>query len=344
MKKSVFVAGASGFIGIRVCNELIRKGYEVHAHGLVKPGAPEPLIKKSVKYFINGDLLNPKDCANVQKHLVKHSIDRIIYAAGSVNYKMDYQTSKLYNVDTVKNFLDIAEKIHAKKKLKKIVFLGSVASRGFLLPGKRSPKLIDETSDYYAKGLSVYCDVKREMEDLIRESFKRTGIPAVIAEPGSLVGGEIDGMTTTNIGLIRKISRGIPVLGGGASYTSAGKVAEGIVLVLEKGGAGESYLLGGENMPMINFAFIVRAIIKKNAGYVKAPFIPVIVLPDLVAKALGNFNIILSSQQALLGSAFHYIDSGKAMRELGYSHMRADLESEIIKVLEQIAEESHTSN
>lgn len=338
MKKSVLVAGASGFIGIRVCNELIRKGYEVHGHAFVKAGAPGSLIKKSVNYFLNGDLLNPKDCTNVYKHLAKHSIDRIIFAAGLVNYHMDYETSKLYNVDIVKNFLEIAERMHAKKKLKKIVFLGSVASRGFLLPDARFPKLIDETSDYYTRGVSVYCDVKRGMEDLIRNSVKRCGIPAVIVEPGSLVGEETDGMTTTNVGLIRRIMRGIPVLGGGASYTSVARVAEGIVLALERGRAGESYLLGGENMTMRKFALMVRLIAKKNFKSINAPFAPVVILPGLLAKALGSLNIILNSQQALLGSAFHYIDSGKAMRELGYSHSRADLEYGIKNVLGQIAE------
>jgi dihydroflavonol-4-reductase len=335
MKKSVFVSGASGFIGIRVCNELVRKGYEVHAHAYLKAGAPEPLIKKSVKYFLNGDLLNPKDCTKVYNHLVKHSIGRIIFAAGAVNYHMDYPTSKRYNVDIVKNFLDIAEKAHLKNELKKLVFLGSVASRGFMIHGSHPPKLIDESSDYYAKGVSVYCDVKREMEDLIRESVRRTGIPAVIAEPGSLVGGEIDGMTTTNVGLIRKIIHGSPVLGGGASYTSAARVAEGIVLALERGMAGESYLLGGENMTMKKFALLVKAIAKKNFTARRAPIIPLIVLPNAFAKAIGSIGI-LNRQQVLLGSAFHYIDSGKAMRVLGYTHSRADVEDGIRKVLEQI--------
>jgi dihydroflavonol-4-reductase len=335
MKKSVFVAGASGFIGIRVCNELIRKGYEVHAHAFLKAGASEPFIKKSVMYFLNGDLLNPKDCTNVYKHLTKHSIDRIIYAAGAVNYHMDYQTSKLYNVDIVKNFLDIAEKVHSKNKLKKLVFLGSVASRGFVLPGARSPKLIDETSDFYTKGVSTYCDVKREMEELIRESVKRTEIPAVIVEPGSLVGEDIDGMTTTNVGLIRRIMHGSPVLGGGVSYTSAMRLAEGIVLGLERGRAGESYLLGGENMTMKKFALYVKATAKRNFGTTASSFIPLITLPGVLAKVLGSVGL-LNHQQMLLGSAYHYIDSGKAMRELGYSHSRADLEMEIEKVIEQI--------
>jgi dihydroflavonol-4-reductase len=335
MGKSVFVAGSSGFIGIRVCNELIRKGYEVHAHAYVKEGAPDPLIKKLVKYFLNGDLLNPKDCTKVHNHLMKHSIDRMIFAAGAVNYHMDYATSKRYNVDIVKNFLDIADKIHNKNKLKKLVFLGSVASRGFIFPGSRGPKLIDESGDYYAKGVSVYCDVKREMEDIIRECVKRSGIPAVITEPGSLMGEVIDGMTTTNVGLIRKIMHGSPVLGGGASYTSASRVSEGIVLALERGRAGESYLLGGENMSMKKLALLVKAIAKKEFGAKNKSFFPPIVLPNTIAKAVGIVGI-LNRQQVLLGSAFHYIDSGKAMRELGYTHSMEDLEEEIKKVLGQI--------
>jgi dihydroflavonol-4-reductase len=337
MKKSVFVAGASGFIGIRVCNELLRKDYDVHAHGLVKPGTPEPLIKQSVKSFISGDLLNVKDCDKVYKYLIKHSISHIIYAAGSVNYHMDYKTSKLYNVDTVKNFLGIAEKLHSKKQLKKIVFLGSVSSRGFLQHGARSPKLIDELSDYHINGLSVYCDVKRESEELVRESVRRTGLPAVIVEPGSLLGEAIDGMTTTNVGRIRDIIKGLPlVLGGGVSYTSVTRVAEGIVLALEKGIIGESYLLGGENISMKKFALTARAILIKNFRPTPASFIPVITIPFWLASVFGSIHILLNRQQALLGSTFSYIDSKKAVRELGYTHSYSDFEMEIKKVIGQI--------
>ena len=67
---------------------------------------------------------------------------------------------------------------------------------------------------------------------------------------------------------------------------------------------------------------------------------PVITLPDKFARLLGGVHLMLNSQQALLGSSFHYIDSSKAMRELGYLHTRADLVEEIRNIISQIIKQS----
>ena len=115
-------------------------------------------------------------------------------------------------------------------------------------------------TDYYKTGISVYCDVKKKARDIYINSININKLKAVIVSPGSLTGKPIGNKTTTSVGLIRKILKGFPVLKGGASYVSTSKIAQGLVLAYEQGTIGEEYMMGGENLRMIDFAHIVKTI------------------------------------------------------------------------------------
>jgi dihydroflavonol-4-reductase len=158
----------------------------------------------------------------------------------------------------------------------------------------------------------------------------------VIVEPGSIIGKPIGNTTTTNIGLIKKIVKGFPVLNGGASYTSLYRLVDGIVLALEKGKIGETYLLGGENMTMKDFALFVRSVLKDNFPDSPQPKVPVFTIPCQVAYFLGKMNLVINSQQAVMGNGCHYIDSTKAKNKLGYRHSMEDLKKAVSEVLESI--------
>ncbi|MCU0848583.1 MAG: NAD-dependent epimerase/dehydratase family protein [Spirochaetes bacterium] len=332
MGKKVFVAGANGFIGARVCAGLAAGGYDVSA--LVLPGSDKGVISGLVRGFIEGDLLDPGGVSRIGRALTGDGTGLLISLAGSVDYHHDYETSKRFNVDTARGFMDIAVLLKKEGILKKTVFCGSVSSRGFFEREPEAGTLIDEGTDLYKKGLSVYCDVKREAEDLVMEACSNKGVPAVIVEPGSLVGGIKGRATTTNVKLIANIMKGLPVLSGGASYASAGTVAGGIVLALENGKPGGRYLLGGENMSMKDFALLVRSVARQFG--MKVPRLPVMRLTSGFAGMLSAMRVMINRQQALLGSAFHYIDSSKAGREIGYHHSREDLIRGITETLDYL--------
>ena len=159
---------------------------------------------------------------------------------------------------------------------------------------------------------------------------------ALIVAPGSIVGKGIGDKSTTSIGLIQKIIKGFPMLKGGVSFTSLHRVTEGIIQALEKGKIGETYLLGGENMTMKKFAILVRLILNENFPESLQPKSPVFTIPRPVAKILGNMNLVINQQQAVLGNAFHYIASTKAKNDLGYQHSIEDLKDSVHEVLDSI--------
>jgi len=329
MPQKVMVAGATGYIGVRVCQILYQKGYELIA--LVRPQSDKSSIEKWINKYIEGELHKKEDITDIIKSAQKENISYFIACVGAVNYHHHYELSKTINVETAKNIIDITFSLQKSDSFEKLVFIGSIASRGFLSIHPNPDEYIDESRDYYVKNQSVYSDVKKEAKTVVQTAIRNQNLKALIIEPGSLVGKAVGNKTTTSIGLINKVINGFPVLGGGASFISVYKVAEGIVLGMEKGRIGETYLLGGENLTMREFAFLVK---KCHQHYFPKRFldmIPVLIIPEKLSYLLGYFNIFLNTQQALLGNAFHYINDTKARKELGYTHTKKDLEEAIIE-------------
>jgi len=333
MPKKVLIAGASGYLGSRLCSEFYSRGYLTYALG--RSDNNKKILSNFIENFFVFDLQKKEQINKIVKKIKSENISNIIASVGSVDYHQSYELSKAINVETTKNIIEIALKLQKQEILNKLVFVGSVASRGFFYEAPTSSNFINESTDYYKMKKSIYSDVKRESENLIRKAIKDNNLKALIVEPGSLVGRDAGNKSTTSTSLIQKIIKGFPVLGGGASYCSVYKVAEGIALALENGIIGESYLLGGENLTMIDFARLIKKIQKENYPDQSKfnSIIPIFSIPKTMSFLLGYFNIVLNLQQAILGNTFHYIDSTKAKKDLGYNHSYKDLEDAIIEVL-----------
>ncbi len=333
MKKNVIIAGASGFIGSRVTALLKKKGYGITV--LVRDLTQAQHIAPYVDRFIEADLsrgagINPLPDDSGWE------FSGALFLAGSVDYNQDYERAYSSNVKTAENFTRIIGGQRGKKSVNRYLFVGSVASHGFLSHEPSPDEFINEDTDYYRKGLSVYSDIKREAVNRVLDLSGELSLNPMVVEPGSLVGTMRGKRSTTNTGLMNKILKGMPVLSGGASYTSVERVSRGIVSALERGRPGNRYLLGGENMTMKDFARLVRKIAFEDHCFKVKRGIPLFTIPPGVSRFLGYTGVVLNSQQALLGNSFHYMDSGKAARELGYTHSPGDLRFAVSETLGEI--------
>ncbi len=333
MKRNILIAGASGFLGSRVSAILKNEGYRVTAFARNASAAGH--VAAYIDRFIEGDL-SQEGCINPLADETGPEISEALFLAGSVDYHQDYESAYTSNVKTAENFTRILGILNRRGVIRRFVFVGSVASHGFLA-GEPSPEeIIKEDTDYYRKGLSVYADIKREAVRRVLDLSGELSLNPVIIEPGSLVGKKRGNRSTTNTGLMRKILKGMPVLSGGASYTSAEKAARGIVSALFRGKPRDRYLLGGENMTMKDFARLVRRIASEEYSFSRKGKIPLFTLPRGLSRFMGYAGIVMNSQQALLGNSFHYINSGKAGEELGYAHSPDDLRLAIRETLDEI--------
>lgn len=334
MKDRVYLFGGSGYIGSRVLKLLHEKGY--HTTAVIRKTSDTAHIREYVSEFIECTFEDPASISEVFNKKTGQGV-RAVFAAGIVDYSLGYEESVSSNVSIVLNLIGAMETLSGKGRLDRLVFIGSAASRGFLRTMPDSSSHITENKNYHVKGLSVYSDVKHEAGEAVRKAMREKGLRAVIIEPGSLVGPGNGSKGTTNTRLIKKILAGFPVLSGGMSYTSIHRAAEGIVASLERGRTGETYLLGGENMKMTDFAGLVLSVKKRYFPLIKDPFVPVKRIPAGAASILGSLGIIINRQQALLGSSFHYLNYGKAAGELGYEHTMEDLVQAVRETIEEMS-------
>ncbi len=318
MKEKVIVIGATGYIGSSLCKELHKENYAVYAVAFEKE---YDHIQKYIESYISLDLTNEENTQSLVDFLCETDPRNVIIAVGAVNYTHNLKTSWQMNVIPIENILTAMRKA-GNLKYKRILFLGSVASHGFNTL-KNKENLITEKYDTFQKGRSIYCDVKRKATQLFQQLIDE-GFPGIIIEPGSLVGESLGGRETTNSGLIQKILKGYPVLSGGASYISLAVLIKGISSCLKKGKVGETYILGGENLTMKEFALVVNKVYSDKYHQKKIKQ-SVIVLPRFISSVLGFFNLVINKQQALLGSSFHYIDNSKATNDFNYEHSNNDI-------------------
>jgi dihydroflavonol-4-reductase len=333
MKRNILIAGASGFLGSRVA--AILKNQNCHITAFARNISEAGHVGHSVDRFIQGDL-SLESSINSLVEETGTGTSEALFLAGSVDYHQEYESAYISNVKTAENFTRILGHLNGKSSIRRCLFVGSVASHGFLSHEPSEDEYIKEETDYYREGLSIYADIKREAVTRVTELSGELSLNPVILEPGSLVGGGKGNRSTTNTGLIRKILKGMPVLSGGASYTSAERAAEGIVSALTRGKPGNRYLLGGENMRMKDFARLVRRIAFEEHSFRVRGRIPLFTLPSGISRLMGRAGIVMNSQQALLGNSFHYINSGKARDELGYTHSPDDLRFAIKETLDGV--------
>lgn len=138
------------------------------------------------------------------------------------------------------------------------------------------------------------------------------GLDALCVNPTTPVG-EGDGAPTLTGAMVRGVASGrfrASLRGAGLNLVDVRDVARGHVLALERGRAGERYLLGGRDVTLAEaFALIARA-----AG--RRP--PRLEIPYAAAAALARLGLV-GRHEVTLARLPAWFSSAKAERELGYA-------------------------
>jgi dihydroflavonol-4-reductase len=147
------------------------------------------------------------------------------------------------------------------------------------------------------------------------------GLDAVIVNPSAIWGRF--GKIYRGAEIARKVRRSsvVPYFTGGICVVHVSDVVDGIIAAWRHGKTGERYILGGENLTL---QAIARA--AARAQNLRRRFVPVPnLLTGLSAFALESWGRITKTRPRITftthycASRFHYYDSGKAEKELGYS-------------------------
>jgi dihydroflavonol-4-reductase len=304
----ILVTGATGHIGNVLVRQLIERGENVRA--LVLPGEDLLPLQGLPLEIVEGDVLEPDSLQRAMQGatLVYHLAGLISIMPGR------NQMVRRVNVEGTRNILRAAGKNH----IRRLVYTSSIHALHRAAHGVT----IDEHIPFDPEHAAGAYDRSKAEASLLVQDAACLGLDAVIACPTGVIGpydyrgsemGEIFHMA---------MKRGFQFLiDGGYDFVDVRDVAQGLILVSERGKTGESYILSGEQISLAG----IYALVQKVTGlrHIRLP------LPMGLARLAAIFTPLYyrlaHARPALTPYALatvtsnSVISSAKARRELGYA-------------------------
>ena len=305
----VFVTGATGFIGGRVARDLRARGDEVVC--LVRsPEKAQDLAELGCVLF-EGDLAD-----GVAMRSGMAECDALIH--GAAVYEVGIPKSQhtaMYeaNVLGTEQVLRSAQ----EEKMPRIVYISTVGAFG-----NTHGKVVDETYKHTGgEYTSYYEETKVQAHQIAQRLIDEEGLPCVIVQPGgvygpgdhSALGTQMDQFLAGRMPMIA-----FPDLGLNMVYVD--DVADGVLLALDKGQIGESYVLGGQITTIREMIETLAKVSDRKAPKraMPTPLMKAMVqIGPLVGKMMGQPPNLRELISAADGVTF-WASNEKAQRELGY--------------------------
>lgn len=302
----VLVTGATGFIGSWVAREIASRGHTVRA--LVRKTSSFANLEGLALERAEGDVT---DRPSVEQAL--RGCQAVVHTAGVAHFRIGDDT-RLYAVNHAAVGIVLGAALRAG--VKRAVLTSSVAAMG----GTLEPVVMDESWESKAEELGVDYFVSKLRGEREALRLAREGLPVSVVRPSVVLGpGDIyDSSATTFLALAR---RQLPVVvRGGTSFCDVRDVARGHVEALERGRPGEVYILGGNNLDILEMARRVARMTGVPAPR-QVPYrvaLAAAALVELLSRLRGR-QPKLSRQLVRAGRLYTFVSSEKARRELGYS-------------------------
>lgn len=303
---TTLVTGATGLVGNNTVRALLDRGATVRV--LVRANSdPRPLRGLEVEVF-QGDV---RDASAVQ-HAMK-GVSQVVHSAAYVQIgwsALDQQ--RAINVEGTRIVAEAARAAGAR-----FVHVSSVDALGL---GK-SQQPADENTPRNGKVPCTYVVTKREAEDAVRDVIGK-GLDGVIVNPGFMVG-PWDWKPSSGRMLIAVGKYFIPFAPiGGCSICDVRDVTSGILAALDRGMVGQNYVLAGFNLPYLDiWRLFARVAGNWSALGRSGPAMRIIAGygGDFIGRVTGREPEVNSAMVAM-SSQFHYYNSARAQRELGYQN------------------------
>jgi dihydroflavonol-4-reductase len=312
----VFITGATGFIGKAIVERIIARNLEVTA--LVRnpeSGESKYLSSKGVT-LLKGDIL---DQDSLSKHLT--GFDLVIHNAGSYAIGITKHAREQMNKINVEGTANVLKSAH-EAKIPKTVYISTA-----LVYGSTGDNAADENYTRQQPSHSFYETSKTEAHE-IALSWKNKGLPLVIVCPNGVIGA--NDHSAFGYFLRWYLTGTLPPIAWAKDMIQnpvhVDDLAEGIVLVAEKGRLGEIYLLAGEPTTRKELfglweKFGKRGNIHLWLSDTMAHLMLAPAAPFLRAIGLPAF---LSNETISAGIKNLYYSPAKAIRELGWHYRSAD--------------------
>jgi nucleoside-diphosphate-sugar epimerase len=305
----VFVTGGTGFIGGEVARQLRARGEEVAC--LVRTPEKAAKLTELGCELVAGDL---GDAEAMRRGM--EGCDGLVHAAAMYEVGIPAkQHPAMYeaNVHGSEVVLEAAR----EAKVGKIVYVSTVGTFG-----NTHGKVVDESYQHPGKEFTSYYEETKLEGQRVAERMMADGLPCLIVQPGGVYG---PGDESQVADLLKEFFAGrlflLPFPDLGICLTHVEDIAGGILLALDRGKAGETYVISGPATTMREAIDTIASVSGRKAPKraMPTPLMKALTpIGPLVGKLIGqppNLRELISSADGVTFWASHE----KATRELGYA-------------------------
>ncbi len=304
-----FLTGATGFIGGALLSHLLSRGWDVRA--LIRPSSDPENLTRHERAFerVSGDLRDP---ASLERGL--RGCDVLFHVAARYSlWNPDPREIYADNVEGTRNVLQAARRCGVSR----VVYTSTVGTIYIPFDGKPG----DESRMLGLRDIQGHYKRSKLLAELEARRFAGEGLPVVIVHPSAPVGPWDVKPTPTGRMILDFLERKMPgYTDTGLNIVGVEDVAEGHLLAYEHGRPGEGYILGGENMSLLEIFRTLSRITGIPAPRFKVPLAalaPIALASECMARALRRPPRVPWEAVRLAGK-YMYFSSAKAKEELGY--------------------------
>lgn len=313
MSETVLVTGATGLAGANICKLLIERGDTVRA--LAREGADtEPLVALGVD-VVTGDITDPDAVLRAAA-----GCDSAIHSAALLGgASQDLELFRAVNVDGTRHVLDACERLGMRRVV--AVSTGTFFDTSGGLEREDAPVSKNPSSDPYTVTKMA------AFEDAMARAA--AGQDVVTTHPGAIFGpspvaSNALGKTSFNRVLLSALRQRIQsYLRFPVSWVFADDIARGCILALDRGVAGERYMLDGRPEDVVSTAVACSRICELAGMDHRVEDIEPSDDPEL-AKVFGPTLVTIAAKAADDKRVRRSLEESKTYKRLGYDPISLD--------------------
>jgi dihydroflavonol-4-reductase len=302
------VTGGTGFVGSNIALRLVERHWDVCI--MERSGASRILLEGGPFEFVTGDVLEPETLLPAMK-----GIDVVFHAAGVVDH-WNQGKERMYqvNVEGTRNVMEAA----LKSGIDRVVHISSTAAMGI-----HPNELVDESYTFNVKPERFIYGHSKYLAEEIAYEYIQKGLPVVLVNPTTVIGPRD----------IRKVSSGMVVeVGnhkvpplippGGINIIPICDAAQGTIEAALKGSVGERYILGSENISLLQLYKIITNVVGCGLKLKVMPRWQVSLfagLTDMLQPPTSG-PVPLTGDRLRLESQFFYYETTKARSTFNMPH------------------------
>ncbi len=326
----VFVTGATGYVGHSLALALAKQGKLVNilVRNLYSDNIP---VHENIQVF-KGDIT---DRISIRKAM--EGCTHIYHTAALVKLWAK-DTSEFYKINVEGTSNVLAEALEAN--IQKLVFTSTcgVIGASLKIPLTENDPRIDAIDNDY--------DLTKLMAENLVKQYAQKGLVTVIVSLSKVFGPGIETHPVSVNKMIKSFIDGkITFIPSPGSYISnfcfIEDVVKGHQLAMEKGLAGEKYILGGENISYTEFFETLRGISKSKSSVIPAPkfLAKTIAAMQWLKHKITNEDLFFTAKgldHIYCNKAF---SSSKAIQQLGYEP--TTLQNALEKTIQFLNQQNH---